>query len=93
MRDDLARGEDGGCELGTIDDHVEAAFEQANEVLRSIALHPRCLLIRALELLLGHVAVIALELLLGTQLKAEVADLALAALAMLAGAIGALVYG
>jgi hypothetical protein len=38
------------------------------------------------ELLLGDVAVIALELLLGLQLRAEVRDLALAALAVLAGA-------
>ena len=45
----------------------------------------------ALELLLGDVAVIALELLLGLELDAEVRNLALAALAVLAGAIFALV--
>src|SRR5205085_6523078 len=39
------------------------------------------------ELLLGDVAVIALQLLLGAQLDAVVADLALAALAVLAGAV------
>ncbi len=44
-----------------------------------------------LELLLGDVAVISLELLLGAQLEAEVGDLALAALAVLAGAIFAAV--
>ena len=44
-----------------------------------------------LELLFGDVAVIALELLLGAQLQAEVGDLALAALTVLAGAIFAAV--
>src|SRR5690606_4863198 len=44
------------------------------------------------ELLLGQVAVIALELLLGAQLRAEVGHLALAALAMLAGAVFAAVH-
>ena len=48
-------------------------------------------IIGALELLFGDVAVIALELLLGAQLDAEIADLALAALAVLAGAIFAAV--
>src|SRR3546814_2865585 len=40
---------------------------------------------------LGHVAIIALELLLGAQLDAEVGHLALAALSVLAGTIFALV--
>ena len=43
--------------------------------------------IDAAELLLGDVAVVALELLLGAQLQAEVGQLALAALAVLAGAV------
>src|SRR3546814_10276062 len=74
-----------------IDHHVEAAFEKADQILAGIALHLASFLISALELLFGHVAVIALELLLGAQLNAEIADLALAALAVLAGAIRTLV--
>ncbi|KIU01141.1 hypothetical protein QU39_00295, partial [Staphylococcus aureus] len=66
--DQLAGREDRWRELGAIDDHVEALLEQADEVLRRIALHLRRVLIGALELLLGDVAVIALELLLGAQL-------------------------
>ena len=53
--------------------------------------HAAGLLEGLLELLLGDVAVIALQLLLGAQLQTIVAGLALAALAMLAGAIFALV--
>src|SRR5690606_10435813 len=44
------------------------------------------------ELLLGQVAVVALQLLLGAQLQAEFRHLVLAALAMLAGAVGAAVH-
>src|SRR5205814_9632406 len=46
------------------------------------------LLVDPADLLLGQVAVVALQLLLGAQLKAEVGDLLLAALAVLAGAVG-----
>ena len=91
VADELARGPDRRRELGAIDDHVEPALEQADEVLRSVALHVAGVEVVLLELLLGDVAVIALELLLGAQLDAEVADLALAALAVLAGAIFAAV--
>ena len=56
-----------------------------------VALHPAGLLEGLLELLLGDVAVIALELLLGAQLDAEIGHLALAALAVLAGSIFAAV--
>src|SRR5208283_1181480 len=45
------------------------------------------------ELALGNVAVIALDLLLGLELRAEVGRLALAALAVLAGAVFPLVEG
>jgi hypothetical protein len=89
--DHLPGRPDGRSELGAIDDHVEPALEQADQVLRSVALHPAGLLEGLLELLLGDVAVIALELLLGAQLDAEVRHLALAALAVLAGTIFALV--
>src|SRR5258706_6783942 len=91
VADELARGEHRRRELGAINDDVEALLEQADQVLRRIALHPRGFLIAVLELLFGHVAIIALELLLGAQLDAEIGDLALAALAVLAGAIFTLV--
>src|SRR5690606_4004750 len=92
VADDLTCGEDGRCELGAIDDHVEALFEQTDQVLAGVALHGGGLLVGRLELLLGHVAVIALELLLCPQLQAIVAHLALAALAVLARAIGPAVH-
>src|SRR5690606_5464173 len=56
-----------------------------------IALHPVGFDINRVELTLGNVGVVALELLLGAQLHAEVGHLALAALAVLAGAVFALV--
>src|SRR3990167_5459812 len=92
VRNDLASREDGRRELGAVHDHVKALFEQADQVLTGVALHFRRFLVRALELLLGHVAVVALELLLGAELDAEVRDLALAALAVLARAIRAAVH-
>src|SRR6185295_10772436 len=49
--------------------------------------------IDAVELAFGNIGVIALQLLLGAQLHAEVGKLALAALAMLAGAVFTLVHG
>src|SRR5690606_15160832 len=85
VADELAGGPDGRRELGAIDDHVQPALEQADQVLAGIALHPRRVGIGALELLFGDVAIIALELLLGAQLDAEIRHLALAALAVLAG--------
>jgi hypothetical protein len=45
------------------------------------------------ELALGNVGVVALELLLGAELHAEVGQLALAALAVLAGAVFTAVHG
>src|SRR6185437_12145848 len=93
VADQLASGPDRRRELGAIDDHVETALEQADQVLRRVALHRDRLDIVPLELLLGDVAVIALELLLGAKLDAVIGELALAALAMLAGAIFAAVHG
>ena len=46
-----------------------------------------------MELALGNVGVVALELLLGAELHAEVGQLALAALAVLAGAVFTAVHG
>src|SRR5690606_8371471 len=91
MADDLAGGEDGRRELGAIDHRIQTALEQADQVLAGVALHAGGLDVALLELLLGHVAIIALELLLGAQLDAEVGHLALAALAVLAGAVFTLV--
>jgi hypothetical protein len=91
VADHLPRRPDGRRELGAVDDHVEPALEQPDQILAGVALHPRRLGIGALELLLGDVAIIALQLLLGAKLDAEVRHLALAALAVLAGAIFAAV--
>src|SRR3546814_1343205 len=60
-------------------------------ILSGVALHARRFEIILLELLFGDVAVIALQLLLGAKLDAEIRHLALAALTVLAGAIFAAV--
>src|SRR3546814_4511825 len=60
-------------------------------ILSGVALHARRFEIILLELLFGDVAVIALQLLLGAELDAEIRHLALAALTVLAGAIFAAV--
>src|SRR6185369_11113135 len=91
VADQLSRGPDRRRELGAIDDHVEPALEQSDQVLRGVTLHADRVGIIPLELLFGDVAVIALELLLRAQLHAIVAELALAALAVLPGAIFAAV--
>src|SRR5690606_3654143 len=89
--DELTGGEGGRHELGAVDDRVQATLQETDEVLAGGALHARSLVIDAAELLLGDVAVIALQLLLGTELNAIVGELALATLAMLAGAVFTLV--
>jgi ABC-type enterobactin transport system permease subunit len=58
----------------------------------AVALHTDRFVINAAELPLGDVAVIAAQLLLGLELHAVVGELALAALAVLAGAIFAPVH-
>jgi hypothetical protein len=90
---ELAGGKHGRHELGAIDDCIETALEQADELLRGVAPQARGLVIDRLELLLGDVAVIALELLLGAELLAVIGQLAAAALAMLARAVFPLVVG
>src|SRR3990170_4119601 len=85
--DELAGGGHGSHELGAIDHGIEAALEQADQVFTGIALHPAGFDVDAVKLALTDVGVIALQLLLGAQLHAEVGELALAALAVLAGAI------
>src|ERR1700760_885141 len=91
--DELARGEHGGDEFRAIDHGVEPALQKADQVFAGVALHAAGFDIDAVELAFGDVGVIAFQLLLGAQLHAEVRKLALAALAMLAGAVFALVDG
>src|SRR5262249_35063379 len=91
--DELARGEHGRHELGAIDDRVETALGQTDQIGAAVALDPDRLLIDAAELLLGNIGVIAFQLLLGAQLHAIVGELALAALAVLARAVFAFVDG
>jgi hypothetical protein len=91
MVHELAGREDRGDELAAIHHHVEPALEQADEVLRRVPLQADRLGIVFPELLLGDVAVVALELLLGLQLGAEIGRLALAPLAVLAGTVFAAV--
>ena len=88
---ELPRGEDCGHEFCAINDGVEAALQKADQFLGGVAAEPRRLAIDRLELLLGDVAVIALQLLLGAQLHAEIRQLGAAPLAVLAGAVFALV--
>src|SRR5882757_3114889 len=90
--DELARGEHRGDELGAVDHGVEAALQEADQVFTGVALHPAGFDIDAVELALGNIGVVALQLLLGAQLHAEVGKLALAALAVLAGAVFAAVH-
>jgi hypothetical protein len=90
---DLPRRERGRHELRAVHDGVEPALEEPDQVLAGIALHPDRFGVVAAELLLGDVGVIALQLLLGAQLRAEVGHLALAALSVLAGAVFATIDG
>src|SRR5262249_31153713 len=89
--DELTRSEDRRNELGAIDDRVETRLEQADQLFAGVTLAACSFLIGLAELLFRDVAIEALELLLGAQLYAEVGKLALAALAMLAGAVFAAV--
>ena len=71
---------------------MEPAFQKLDQVLAGVALEAARLDIDAVELALGNVGVVALQLLLGAKLHAEVGEFSLAALAMLAGAIFAAVH-
>src|SRR5262249_24534470 len=92
MADELPRRKHGGHELGAEDDCVEPPLQQANHVGAAVALEAPRLLVDAAELTLGDVAVIAAQLLFGLELDAIVGKLALAPLAVLAGAVFAPVY-
>src|SRR6185437_13783284 len=63
------------------------------QVLAGVALEAAGLDIDAVELALADVGIVALQLLLGAELHAEVGELALAALAVLAGAVFPAVHG
>src|SRR5262249_22631565 len=93
VADELARGEHRGYELRAIDHGIEPTLEQPVHVGSGIALQVDRLGVDAAELALGNIAVIAPQLLLGAQLHAVVGELALAALAVLAGTIFAAVDG
>src|SRR6266568_8285423 len=87
VTDELPGGEHGRHEFRPIDDGVEPALQQPDQVRAGIALHPDRLLVDAAELPLGDVAIIAAQLLLGAKLHAVVGELALATLAVLAGTV------
>ena len=91
VRHDLTCGKDRRREFGAVHDHVQTTLKQADEVLTGVALHLGGVFIGRTELLLGHIAIVAFELLLGAQLQAEIAHLALATLAVLARAVRTLV--
>src|SRR6202167_1533402 len=93
VTDKLARRENRGYEFGAVDHGVEAALKKPDHIGAGIALKASRLVIDPVELPFRQIGVIALELLLGAQLHAVVGQLALAALAMLAGAIFTLVDG
>jgi hypothetical protein len=88
---ELPRGKHRRHELGAVDDGVQAPLKKADQLLGCIAAEPRSLAIDRLELLLGDIAVIALQLLLGAKLLAVIGKLATPALTMLARAIFPLV--
>ena len=84
--DELTGREHGRHEFHAIDDGVQTAFENADQMFAGVALLADGLVVVAAELALADVAVIALQLLLRLKLNAEVRRL-LAPLAMLARSI------
>src|SRR4051812_1978447 len=93
MVDELPCGKDRRHELRAINDAVQPTLQQANQVRARVTLEADRFEIDSAELTLGNVGVVALELLLGAQLHAVIGKLALAALAVLAGAVFTLVDG
>src|SRR5262245_22849856 len=88
---ELPGSEHGGQQFSAIGDRIEPAPKKADEVSRAVARHPAGLGIDAVKLPLGNIGIVALELLLCPKLDTEIGELALAPLAMLAGAVFALV--
>src|SRR5262245_32238322 len=91
MAHELPSREHGRDEFRSIDDCVEPALQEPDQLLRRVALKPGRLAIDRFELLLGDVAVIALQLLLGAELLAIVGEFAAASLTVLARTVFALV--
>ncbi len=89
---ELARGKDGRHQLGAVADRIQATLQQTHQHLAGVAAHAFGFGIDLAKLLFGQVAIVTLQLLLGAQLRAEVRQLVLPALAVLAGAILALVH-
>src|SRR6185437_10975879 len=88
--DELPRGEGRRHELHAVDDGIEPTLQQLDEIGAGVAASPRSLFIEAAELALADIGVIALELLLRHELRAEIGRL-LAPLPMLAGTVVAAV--
>src|SRR6185312_8733502 len=75
---ELPGREHGRDEFRAIDDCVEPPLQEPDQLLRGVAPKPGRLAIDRFELLLGDVAVIALQLLLGAELLPGLAPTALA---------------
>src|SRR5690348_7485418 len=90
--DELAGGKNRGNEFGAVDDRIETALQQADQVLAGVATAARRFFVDLAELAFPDIAVVALEPLLGHQLRAVFRRLA-TALAMLARAVFAIVEG
>src|SRR5262245_45841575 len=93
VTDELAGSEHGRHELGPVDDGIEPPLQQSNQVFGGGALEPARGLIDAVELALGNVGVVALQLLLCPELLPIVGELAAAAFTVLARLALALVEG
>ncbi len=65
-----------GTNFGAIDHRVETALQQADEVFGGVTLQAGGFLVDVLELPLVDIGVIALQLLLGAELNAEIRQLA-----------------
>ncbi len=93
MVDELTRCKHGGNEFGAVDNRIQTALEQTNQVFAGITTDTLGFSIDAAELFFSQITVITFKLLLGAQLQTKVRQFCLAALAMLAGAIFAAVNG
>ena len=85
--DELTGSKNSRNELGAIDNRIQARLEKTNQVFRRITLAAGSFGKDCAELLFAQVAIVTLQLLLGTELHAEIGELALAALTMLARTI------
>jgi uncharacterized membrane protein YedE/YeeE len=90
--DELTRSKNRYNEFGAVNNRIQTALQQTDQVLTGIAFYTFSFGIDPAELLFGQIAVIAFKLLLGAQLGAEIGQFALAALAVLTGAIFTTIY-